>query len=841
MFKLVGLCLLAGVLLAGMLFPAAGGLGLVSNQASDTVDSVSTELVEGQLPLVTTMTNADGTPMAWLYDQYRVPVTPEQIAPAMKAAIIGIEDRRFFDHQGVDWKGTTRALVTNQLKNEVVQGGSTLTMQYVKNYLLYVVAQNEADRARVTEQTPARKLREIRIATELESQLDKEDILARYLNIVFFGNNAYGVQAAASTYFNTTSDKLTVAQSALLAGMVKSTTQFDPVRHPEEAIKRRNVVIDSMAEIGSISRDAAEQAKAEPLGVVNPLHTLPNGCVGAGPAAGFYCKYVLNYLAAAGISEEQLKRGGYVIKTSMDPRATDIAKHAAEDQVPKTINGIANTMAIVLPGKDRHRVVTLVANRDFGLDKGAGQTSYALPSDTSKFGAGSIYKIFTAAAALEKGMGINWELDTPDTYVSPTCPKDSGKPYTVKNGGEGYKDKYTMQDALATSPNTAFVKLIESVGVAPTVDMASRLGMRQAMNGINRSGDPLKSGEKSRGQEAKDQNQCSFTLGPGPTGALELANVGATLMSGGTWCPPTPVESVADVRTGKAIPIKESPCEQAVAEGLANTLAIGLSKDHTMGTATTAARTAGWDRPMIGKTGTSQLHQSAGFVGATPQYAGAVLTFADGNNPQGICDGDPPRLCGDKGNIFGGRVPARTWFATMMPLHQSLPVAQLPPPDPVYLDGNQNNAVPNLIGKPFGEAKAILEAMGYRVAQRPTPNPAPKGIVVNQSPLGGALPGFVVTLFVSTGEAPPAPQPGDPGRGGGGGGGGGGGPPGGGGGAPGTEPIAPGTQPVAPGANPVDPIDPGTDPVNPGTDPIDPGREPVPPGTGLVPGPGFGD
>jgi membrane peptidoglycan carboxypeptidase len=779
LLKLVGLCTLAGVLLAGMLFPVAGGLGLASNQASDTVDSISTELLNGQLPLVTTVTDADGTPIAWLYDQYRVPVPPDQIPPAMKAAIIAIEDRRFFEHRGVDWRGTTRALVTNQLKNEVVQGGSTLTMQYVKNYLLYVVAQDETDRARVTEQTPARKLREIRIATQLESQLSKDDILARYLNIVFFGNNAYGVAAAARTYFDTTPDKLTVAQAALLAGLVKSTSQFDPVRKPEEALKRRNVVIDSMAEVGSITRDVAELAKAEPLGVVNPLRTLPNGCVGAGPAAGFFCKYVLNYLASLGITEEQLKRGGYIIRTTMDPRATRLAKTAAENEVPKTLEGIANTMAIVQPGRDRHRVIALVANRDFGLDKTAGQTSYALPSDTSKFGGGSIYKIFTTAAALERGMGINWELDTPKQYVSPTCPRDAGKPYTVSNAGEGYREQYTMQDALATSPNTAFVKLIESVGVGPTVDMAARLGMRQAMDGINRSGDPLKPGEMSRGQTAKDENQCSFTLGPGPTGALELANVAATLMSEGTWCPPSPIESVMDSRTGQPVPIKESPCEQAVPEGLANTLVIGLSKDHISGTAAGAAGAAGWNRPMLGKTGTSQMHQSAGFVGATPQYAGAVLTFADGTAPQGICDGDPPRLCGDYGNIYGGRVPARTWFGAMKPLHNSLPVAPLPAPDPLYVNGHPGNAVPNVIDRSYPEAKSILEAQGFRVAQRSTPSGAPKGIVVNQSPRGRALPGFVITLYVSNGEPPPPaepPQPGEPG------GGGGPGPPGGGGG-----------------------------------------------------------
>ncbi len=220
LLKLFGLCLLAGVLLAGMLFPVAGGMGLASNQASDTVDSVSAELVEGELPLISTLTDKDGVPIAHIYDQYRVPVSSDQISPAMQAAIIAIEDRRFFEHEGVDWKGTTRALITNQLKGEVAQGGSTLTMQYVKNYLLYVVAKTNAERAEVTEQTPARKLREIRIATQLESQLSKEEILGRYLNIVFFGNNAYGVGAAAATSVGTSPAKQTVAHSPRLAALV---------------------------------------------------------------------------------------------------------------------------------------------------------------------------------------------------------------------------------------------------------------------------------------------------------------------------------------------------------------------------------------------------------------------------------------------------------------------------------------------------------------------------------------------------------------------------------------------------------------------------------------------
>ena len=229
---LLGLCLVAGVLVAGMAFPAALGLGLVSNDAGDSVNSVSTDLTTGQLPQTSTITDAAGAPIAYVFDQNRDPVAADKISPAMKAAIVAIEDRRFYQHQGVDWQGTIRAVVANSASGDVVQGASTLTQQYVKNYLLYVEAQTEAERLKATEQTPARKLREARIALQMERSLSKEEILARYLNIVFWGNGAYGISAAARTYFDTTADQLSVPQAALLAGMVRSTTQFDPVAQP---------------------------------------------------------------------------------------------------------------------------------------------------------------------------------------------------------------------------------------------------------------------------------------------------------------------------------------------------------------------------------------------------------------------------------------------------------------------------------------------------------------------------------------------------------------------------------------------------------------------------------
>ena len=277
LLKLLGLCLLAGVLVAGMLFPVVGALGVASNRASDTIDSVSADLVATDPPLTTTITDSQGNAIAYLYDQYRVPVTPEQISPTMKAALISVEDRRFYEHHGVDWKGTVRALISNQ-SGEDVQGASTLTQQYVKNYLINVVYRDqvgtdEADpgkkieRERAQEQTVTRKLREARLAIQLEQSMSKEEILAGYLNVVEFTDRVFGVGAAARAYFKTSPDKLTVAQSALLAGMVNNPSLYNPWRRPKETLDRRNFVIDKMVETKSLSPENAAEAKKEPLGL----------------------------------------------------------------------------------------------------------------------------------------------------------------------------------------------------------------------------------------------------------------------------------------------------------------------------------------------------------------------------------------------------------------------------------------------------------------------------------------------------------------------------------------------------------------------------------------------
>ncbi|MGP4020467.1 transglycosylase domain-containing protein [Saccharopolyspora sp. 5N708] len=688
LLKMFGLCVLAGVLVAALLLPMATGAGAMVNQTTDAMSKMSSSLARRDMPQVSTVTDKDGKPIAYFFKDYRIETPPGQIADTMKAAITAVEDKRFWDHGGVDWHGTMRALATNLSSGEAAQGASTITQQYVKNYLVHVAASNEVEAEKAKETTVARKLREAKIAVELERTMSKEEILTGYLNVVPFGNQTFGVGAAAQTYFGTTPDKLTIAQSALLAAIVNQPGSLNPNSNPQDALQRRNLVIDLMTDPNNnirITKEDADLAKREPLGVLSPLGRPPNGCVGVGDGTtdGFFCNYVVDYLDRLGIDVDKLKSGGYTVRTTLDRKATNAAKAAAEAQVPTQTEGIANAMAMVEPGKDKHKVRALVANRDYGNDASKGQTAYDIVSRVQPFGAGSIYKVFTAGVAIEQGMSIFDTIDVPPSYTSRVY-KNGSAPYTVGNADGVQPGPRTLQMALATSPNTAFVALQERVGLNNVVDMASRMGLRTGMNRVNSSGQTLKpdgSNGPSQADAIKKGNRGAFTLGYTPTSVLELSNVAATIMSDGVYCPPTPIEEVTD-RHGNPVPLNEVPCEQVISPQVAATLAQGLSKDDTDGTSRAAAQAVGWNRPMIGKTGTTQEHKSAGFLAATPQMAGAVLTYADGNSPEGICDGGgdaPPFLCGKSGgNIYGGKVPARTWFDAMTKIHEGLPVAPLP-------------------------------------------------------------------------------------------------------------------------------------------------------------------
>src|SRR5215212_8792372 len=758
--KLAGCCLLAGVLVAALMFPFVGGIGLLSNRASDVVADGSAQLLQGEVPQVSTMVDAAGNPIAWLYSQRRFEVPSDQIANTMKLAIVSIEDKRFTEHNGVDWQGTLTGLSGYLSGNLYTRGGSTIEQQYVKNYQLLVTAQTDAERRAAVALTPARKLREIRMALTIDKTLSKPEILTRYLNLVYFGHGAFGVQDAAQTYFGIDASQLNWQQAALLAGMVQSTSSLDPYTKPGAALQRRNVVLDTMIENLPQQADEFRAAKAQPLGVLPQPKVLPGGCIAA-RENGFFCDYVLEYLASAGISKDQVARGGYLIRTTLDPKVQASVKSAIDGVASPTLDGVASVMNVIKPGKDAHRVMAMASNRTYGLNGDAYETVQQLPFSLVGDGAGSIFKIFTTAAALDMGMGISAQLQVPGSFQAkglgssdtPGCPRET---WCVKNAGN-YRGSMNVTDALATSPNTAFAKLIQQVGVPRAVDMAVRLGLRSyATPATARAYDP--GSNESLGDLIKRQNMGSFTLGPFQLNALELANVAATLASGGTWCPPSPIDKIFD-RHGNEVTYTIEPCEQAVPEGLANTFANALSKDDQGGgTASGAAGSVGWTLPMSGKTGTTESHRSSGFVGFTNQYAGAVYIFDDSNSPAGICS-YPLRKCYG-GDLYGGSEPARTWFEAMKPIAGDFGEVHLPPTDPRYVEGAPGGRVPSVSGLKVDAVRQLLKDAGFQVADQTTPvsSGAPYGAVVGTTPSGQTIPGSIITINISNG-VPPAPPP----------------------------------------------------------------------------------
>jgi membrane peptidoglycan carboxypeptidase len=757
--KLAWCILLASVIAAALMFPLVGGFGLMSNRASDVVANGSAQLVEGDVPAVSTMVDAKGNTIAWLYNQRRFEVPSDQIANPMKLAIVSIEDKRFAEHNGVDWQGTLTGLAGYASGDLDTRGGSTIEQQYVKNYQLLVIAQTDAEKRAAVEITPARKLREIRMALTLDKTFTKPEVLTRYLNLVSFGNGAFGVQDAAQTYFGINASELNWQQAALLAGMVQSTSTLDPYTNPEAALARRNLVLDTMIDTVPQEAQALRAAKQQPLGILPAPQELPRGCIAAGDRA-FFCDYALEYLARAGLSKEQVAKGGYLIRTTLDPDVQGAVKSSIDGIAAPDLDGVASVMSVIRPGKESHPVVAMASNRTYGLNLDAGETMQPQPFSLVGDGAGSIFKLFTTAAALDMGMGISAQLDAPSRFQAKGlgsggakgCPKDT---WCVQNAGN-YRGSMNVSDALATSPNTAFAKLISQIGVQRTVDMAVRLGLRSyALPGTARDYDPQSN--ESLADFVKRQNLGSFTLGPIEVNALELSNVAATLGSGGSWCPPNPIDKVFD-RTGDEVAVTTETCEQAVPEGLANTLANAMGKDSSgSGTAAGAAGSVGWNLPMSGKTGTTEAHRSSGFVGFTNAFAAANYIYDDSTTPSDLCS-FPLRKCGS-GDLFGGNEPARTWFTAMKGITPDN--VTLPPTDPRFVDGAPGSRVPSIVGMSEELARQRLKDAGFQVADGSTSvnSGSSAGTVVGTSPAGQTVPGSIITIQVSNGVAPAPPPP----------------------------------------------------------------------------------
>ena len=527
---------------------------------------------------------------------------------------------------------------------------------------------------------------------------------------------------------------------------------------------RRNLVLDTMIDQLPGKAEELRAAKQQPLGILPRPNELPRGCIAAGDRA-FFCDYVQEYLMRAGLSKDQIARGGYLIKTTLDPEVQSQVKESVDSIASPTLQGIASVMNIVLPGKTSHPVIAMVSNRTYGLDTGTGQTVQPQPFSMVGDGAGSIFKIFTTAAALDLGLGINAVLDVPGRFEArglgaggaKGCPRET---WCVENYRDPRYLRMNVTEALSKSPNTAFAKLISQVGVTRTVDMAVRLGLRSyAEPGSARGYDP--ESDESLADFIKRQNIGSFTLGPFPVNPLELANVAATLSSGGMWCPPNPIDKIYD-RRGMEISVNAEACEQVVPEGLANTLSNAMSRDTINGTGAPAANSVGWSLPMSGKTGTTEAHRSSGFLGYTNRYAAVNYIYDDSPDPSDLCS-FPLRPCYD-GNLFGGNEPAETWFTAIKPIAEDFGEVSMPPTDPRYVDGAPGSRIPNVSGLSQDSAREELRASGFQVADNVSSvnSGSSAGTVVGTSPSGQTVPGIIVTLLVSNGVAPPPPPPSTP-------------------------------------------------------------------------------
>ncbi|HET6986524.1 MAG TPA: transglycosylase domain-containing protein, partial [Kribbella sp.] len=371
----IGVSVLSGALAAGLAIPFAGFAGRGSQEVAESVQDLPRELEVDPVAVRSRILASDGTLIATLYEQNRVPVPLSRISSIMQKAIIAIEDSRFYDHGALDLKGTLRAMVRNQTEGEVQQGGSSITQQYVKLSLLNK-ARTPAEVKAATAVSYQRKLTELRYAVAVESELTKNEILERYLNLVNFGDGTYGVQVAAQHYFRTSAAKLTLPQAALLAGLVKNPTGYDPTNDLNRARARRDVVIRRMLELGVISLRQANQALRSAVIDPKKVAPVPNGC--ANSRYPFYCDYVVaKMLENPALGEtvkdrdHYLKTGGLVIRTSIDPKLQAAAQASIASHSKRTDTTIA-AITIVEPGTGL--VKAMVQSKPYG--NGRNHTNY---------------------------------------------------------------------------------------------------------------------------------------------------------------------------------------------------------------------------------------------------------------------------------------------------------------------------------------------------------------------------------------------------------------------------------------------------------------------------------
>jgi membrane peptidoglycan carboxypeptidase len=740
-----------GVLISGLVIPVAAGAGAAVKESTTLFDGLPATLSASSLPQTSVMLAADGTPIADFYTENRVQVPLAQITPLLQDAVVAVEDDRFFQHGAVDPKGLLRA-VANDVTGGAVEGASTLTQQYVKNVQLEqaVAAHDPIAEQAATARTAARKLQDLRLATSVEAKLTKDQILERYLNIVYFDQQTYGAQAASLRYFGVSASALTLPQAALLGGMVQDPSADDPTLHPAAAQTRRNIVLTDMHRQKMIT--AAQYTAAVNTPVIVQGSALPNGCDPAG-ADGFFCEYVVQSIltspaySALGATSAQrltaLDSGGLVIHTTLDPKTQNGAVNAVDKAIPSTDpSGLASTAVTVEPGTGA--VIAMAEDRAYSVTAGPGQTSVNYATDSSLGGShgfqtGSSFKPFTLAAWLAAGKGLGDTVDATKRAFPfsdfTACGKHlvGSEPYSPGNSEGTESGLMSVLQATANSVNVAYVAMETQLDLCTIATTAQSLGVHLAVP---------ESVCSTSIAASTSLPTClpSLTLGVEDIAPLTMAAAYAGFASGGIYCAPQPVSTITRAASSDApaasVATYAPQCSQALTPAVAAGVNTALTQVLTTGTAAAVGPLSPW--ASAGKTGTTDGPYDSWFVGYTAQRSTAVWVGDPGTVVNGIYQRRQLTnidVAGRYyGTIYGASIAAPIWKDLMTTAMQGLPAEPLllqqvvvqPPPQPTAAAPSPTATAPATTAPPTVAPAPTATTAPPTVAPAPTATTAPQ-------------------------------------------------------------------------------------------------------------------
>lgn len=683
----------AGALIAAFFLPAVGFTSSAARDGVELFDSFPEELETAPLNEASRIEASDGSLLATFYSENRISVPLEEISPHVQNAVISIEDRRFYEHGGVDMRGTVRAL-TNNLTGGGTQGGSTLTQQYVKNALLMDAVQRGDDEARqeAIEQTYGRKAREMKLAIALEKQQSKDEILNGYLNLAQFGPSQYGVETASQHYFSKSAKDLDPGEAALLAGITNSPNGNDPVANPEKAKERRNSVLKDMRRDGHVSQEDFEKYTEQTIKSMLKVKNVQAGCADAG-TNGFFCDYVtrslLNDPEFAPTYEERrqlLYGGGLTIRTTLDKDKQKTAQDIVDRKVPREAdNGFGHSITTVEPGSGK--VLVMAQNRTFNPhdDAGDGETAlnYSTPAPLgggNGFPVGSTFKPFVLAEWLAQGKSVYETVPTgrKTMHEFPAQCLGGGRWYET----QGYdpdnavsvdlSPRETVLDSTKFSVNTSYTNMAQQLDLCSIADQARSMGAIPAADDPQDPETWDKPVEDMYGQELAPS---VVVLGELRISALDMAAAYATVASGGEYCRPTGIAEVLD-SSGEKLPVTGKNCEQVLDKKEADTLAWVLQQDLEDPRATGKGKTVD-GHVAGGKTGTSGKQFHTWYVGFTRQMSTAVwFGHPTANESPGGFAVDGEML--QRGKVWGNTVSLPTWQEYMTKVHRGLPNEKFP-------------------------------------------------------------------------------------------------------------------------------------------------------------------